>query len=29
MINAIGPVWDGDEVWLVTAVGATFAAFPA
>jgi cytochrome d ubiquinol oxidase subunit II len=29
MINAIGPVWDGNEVWLVTAVGATFAAFPA
>jgi cytochrome bd ubiquinol oxidase subunit II len=29
MINAIGPVWDGNEVWLITAVGATFAAFPA
>ncbi|MDQ5984461.1 MAG: Cytochrome bd-I ubiquinol oxidase subunit 2 [Syntrophus sp. SKADARSKE-3] len=29
MINAIGPVWDGNEVWLVTAGGATFAAFPA
>ena len=29
MINAIGPVWDGNEVWLLTAVGATFAAFPA
>jgi cytochrome bd ubiquinol oxidase subunit II len=28
MINAIGPVWDGNEVWLVTAGGATFAAFP-
>lgn len=28
MLNAIGPVWDGNEVWLVTAVGATFAAFP-
>src|ERR1700753_231615 len=29
MINAIGPVWDGNEVWLVVAAGATFAAFPA
>jgi cytochrome d ubiquinol oxidase subunit II len=29
MLNAIGPVWDGNEVWLVTAIGATFAAFPA
>lgn len=29
MINAIGPVWDGNEVWLITAVGAMFAAFPA
>ncbi len=28
MINAVGPVWDGNEVWLVTAGGATFAAFP-
>lgn len=28
-INAIGPVWDANEVWLITAVGATFAAFPA
>jgi cytochrome d ubiquinol oxidase subunit II len=28
MINSIGPVWDGNEVWLVTAGGATFAAFP-
>lgn len=28
MLNAIGPVWDGNEVWLVTAGGATFAAFP-
>jgi len=27
-INTIGPVWDGNEVWLVTAGGATFAAFP-
>lgn len=28
-INAIGPVWDGNEVWLVTGGGALFAAFPA
>ena len=28
MINSIGPVWDGNEVWLVTAGGVTFAAFP-
>lgn len=28
MINTIGPVWDGNEVWLLTAGGATFAAFP-
>ncbi len=27
-INAIGPLWDGNEVWLITAGGATFAAFP-
>ncbi len=27
-INTIGPVWDGNEVWLLTAGGATFAAFP-
>ncbi|MBW2276546.1 MAG: cytochrome d ubiquinol oxidase subunit II [Deltaproteobacteria bacterium] len=27
MINAIGPVWDGNEVWLLTAGGALFAAF--
>ena len=27
-INAIGPVWDGNEVWLVTSGGALFAAFP-
>ncbi|MGO9660454.1 MAG: cytochrome d ubiquinol oxidase subunit II [Acidimicrobiales bacterium] len=27
-LNAIGPVWDGTEVWLLTAGGATFAAFP-
>jgi cytochrome bd ubiquinol oxidase subunit II len=29
MFRAIGPVWDGNEVWLVVAGGATFAAFPA
>ena len=29
MFASIGPVWDGNEVWLVTAGGATFAAFPA
>lgn len=29
MINSIGPVWDGNEVWLITAAGAMFAAFPA
>src|SRR5512138_648938 len=28
IINAIGPVWDGNEVWLLTAGGAIFAAFP-
>ena len=28
LINSIGPVWDGNEVWLLTAGGATFAAFP-
>lgn len=28
MIHTVGPVWDGNEVWLVTAGGATFAAFP-
>ncbi|MDT8286628.1 MAG: cytochrome d ubiquinol oxidase subunit II [Elusimicrobiales bacterium] len=28
VINTIGPVWDGNEVWLVTAAGVTFAAFP-
>ena len=27
-VNAVGPVWDGNEVWLLTAGGATFAAFP-
>lgn len=29
MLSTIGPVWDGNEVWLIVAVGATFAAFPA
>src|SRR5512136_700864 len=28
VLNTIGPVWDGNEVWLVTAGGAMFAAFP-
>lgn len=28
MINTIGPVWDGNEVWLIVAGAATFAAFP-
>jgi cytochrome d ubiquinol oxidase subunit II len=28
MINTIGPIWDGNEVWVITAGGATFAAFP-
>lgn len=28
LLNTIGPHWDGNEVWLVTAGGATFAAFP-
>ncbi len=28
LVNTIGPVWDGNEVWLITAAGATFAAFP-
>jgi cytochrome d ubiquinol oxidase subunit II len=28
LINSIGPVWDGNEVWLLVAGGATFAAFP-
>ena len=28
MFDSIGPVWDGNEVWLVIAGGATFAAFP-
>src|SRR3954463_3832109 len=29
MLQTIGPVWDGNEVWLVVAGAATFAAFPA
>ncbi|SJN42897.1 Cytochrome d ubiquinol oxidase subunit II [Microbacterium esteraromaticum] len=29
MLNTIGPVWDGNEVWLITAGAALFAAFPA
>src|SRR5262245_48089539 len=29
LLHTIGPVWDGNEVWLVVAGGATFAAFPA
>jgi cytochrome d ubiquinol oxidase subunit II len=29
LINTIGPVWDGNEVWVITAAGATFAAFPS
>jgi cytochrome bd ubiquinol oxidase subunit II len=28
LLNTIGPFWDGNEVWLLTAGGATFAAFP-
>jgi cytochrome bd ubiquinol oxidase subunit II len=28
MFETVGPVWDGNEVWLVVAAGATFAAFP-
>src|SRR5512147_468877 len=28
MLNSIGPVWDGNEVWLVLAGGVLFAAFP-
>lgn len=28
VINTVGPVWDGNEVWLITAGGALFAAFP-
>src|SRR5438094_4990460 len=29
MLETIGPVWDGNEVWLVVAGAGTFAAFPA
>ncbi|MFZ5563139.1 MAG: cytochrome d ubiquinol oxidase subunit II [Thermodesulfobacteriota bacterium] len=29
MVNTLGPLWDGNEVWLITAGGVTFAAFPA
>ena len=28
LINTVGPHWDGNEVWLITAGGAMFAAFP-
>ena len=28
LVNTIGPLWDGNEVWLITAGGAMFAAFP-
>ena len=28
IVNTIGPVWDGNEVWILTAGGAIFAAFP-
>src|SRR4030043_1141680 len=28
ILNSLGPVWDGNEVWLLTAGGALFAAFP-
>lgn len=28
MINTLGPLWDGNEVWLIAAGGVTFAAFP-
>jgi cytochrome d ubiquinol oxidase subunit II len=28
LVNTIGPLWDGNEVWLLVAGGATFAAFP-
>lgn len=28
MVHAMGPLWDGNEVWLITAGGVTFAAFP-
>ena len=29
LLDTIGPVWDANEVWLIVAAGATFAAFPA
>ena len=29
MINTVGPHWDGNQVWLITAGGAIFAAWPA
>ncbi|HWC79878.1 MAG TPA: cytochrome d ubiquinol oxidase subunit II [Pseudonocardiaceae bacterium] len=29
LVNTIGPVWDGNEVWLIVAAGATFASFPS
>ena len=29
IINSIGPVWDGNEVWMITAGGALFASFPS
>ena len=29
VLGTIGPVWDGNEVWLITAIGAMFAAFPS
>lgn len=28
VLNSLGPLWDGNEVWLITAGGVTFAAFP-
>ncbi|MCL1975103.1 MAG: cytochrome d ubiquinol oxidase subunit II, partial [Firmicutes bacterium] len=28
ILNTLGPIWDGNEVWLLTAGGAIFAAFP-
>jgi cytochrome d ubiquinol oxidase subunit II len=28
LLNVLGPLWDGNEVWLITAGGVTFAAFP-
>src|SRR4029453_14756492 len=29
VVRTVGPFWDGNEVWLVAAIGVTFAAFPA